>query len=154
MVSEKRVDLRGAPICGSLWKEQKPERQEEEQAVRETNRRGVAMERQPRALKPLNSQTKGFPSDWQQDLETLIRALTMGVLFAERSMGDGERVRMFSSFWKLGCERREGARVVRAFGTKGELCFMVSLWDESLVLVLMLLGRRQSKTHERVSLPA
>lgn len=48
----------------------------------------------------------------------------------------------------------EGARVVRAFGTEGELCFMVSLWDESLVLVLMLLGRRQSKTHERVSLPA
>ena len=127
MVSEKRVDLRGAPVCGSLWKEQKPERQEEEQAVRETNRRGVAMERQPRALKPLNSPTEGLPSDWQQDLATLIRALTMGVLFAERSMGDGERVRMFSSFWKLGCERREGARVVRAFGTEGELCFMVSL---------------------------
>ena len=42
-------------------------------------------------------------------------------------MGDGDRVGVFSSFWKLGCERREGARVVRAFGTEGELCFMVSL---------------------------
>ena len=31
---------------------------------------------------------------------------------------------------------------------------MVSLWDESLVLVSMLLGRRQSKTYKRASLPA
>ena len=58
MVSEERVDLRGAPICRSLWKKQRPERQEEEQAVREINRRGVAMERPLRALKPLNSQTE------------------------------------------------------------------------------------------------
>lgn len=58
MVSEERVDPRGAPVCRSLWKKQKPERQEEEQAVREISRRGIEMERQLRALKAPNSQTE------------------------------------------------------------------------------------------------
>ena len=33
-------------------------------------------------------------------------------------MEDGERVRAFSSFWKLSCERREGASVVGPLGPK------------------------------------
>jgi len=33
-------------------------------------------------------------------------------------MEDGEKVRVFSSFWRLGCERREGARVVGPLGLK------------------------------------